>query len=214
MAVQKLITYNNLNTDKQIEVTKSSIKLNVFETLGNYLIHKDITRHNFFQKQGTSCTKTRSEVRGGGRKPWKQKGTGKARVGSIRSPLWRGGGVIFGPKPKFLKFKINKKERKLSLQTLLYNHRNNISIIPDNIFLNINKTKDLILILKFLKLPISEKILIVVNKKPKNLILSIRNLSNIDLILASNLNTLEILKAKQVIITSSALISLKETYCD
>ena len=90
---------------------------------------KDISRHQSNRRQWTVSTKTRSEVRGGGRKPWRQKGTGRARAGSNTSPLWKGGGVIFGPKPKQINFKLNQKERKLALQTLLYNKRNVISII-------------------------------------------------------------------------------------
>ena len=83
------------------------------------------------QKQGTTSTKTRSEVKGGGKKPWRQKGTGRARAGSNRSPLWKGGGIIFGPKPQQNILKLNKKERKLALQTLLYSKRNNILVIED-----------------------------------------------------------------------------------
>merc|ERR1712153_281954 len=94
----------------------------------NYLIHKDILRHQISKKQGTASTKTRSEVRGGGRKPWKQKGTGRARAGSNRSPLWKGGGVIFGPKPKTMQHKLNKKEFQLALRTLLYNKKNNLFV--------------------------------------------------------------------------------------
>merc|ERR1712231_47060 len=103
-------------------------------------IHKDILRHQMSQKQGTVSTKTRSEVRGGGRKPWQQKGTGRARAGSNSSPLWKGGGVIFGPKPKKTILKLNKKERKLALQTLLYNKRNNISVI-DNLETGVSSFK-------------------------------------------------------------------------
>merc|ERR1711997_1006869 len=108
---------------------KIGVKFNVLENSANYLIHGDILRHQISQKQGTVATKTRSEVRGGGRKPWQQKGSGRARAGSNRSPLWRGGGVIFGPKPRKTVLKLNKKERKLALQTLLYNKRNKILII-------------------------------------------------------------------------------------
>ena len=114
MTVQKIVKYNQ--QDGELE-----FKLNVLEDSGNYLIHRDILRHQLSQKQGTVATKTRSEVRGGGKKPWQQKGTGRARAGSSRSPLWRGGGVIFGPKPKTTSLKLNKKERKLAVQTLLYN---------------------------------------------------------------------------------------------
>ena len=131
MTVRKYIKYNSLDINGKILNKESQLELNVIEKGGNYLIHKDILRHQVQQKQITASTKNRSQVRGGGCKPWKQKGTGKARAGSNRSPLWRGGGVIFGPKPKVIKLKLNKKERKLALQTLLYNRRNNILIIDN-----------------------------------------------------------------------------------
>ena len=110
------------------------------EKAGNYLLHKDLLRHFDHQQQGTVSTKTRSEVRGGGRKPWRQKGTGRARAGSNRSPLWKGGGVIFGPKPKKTYLKLNKKERRLALQTVLYNKKNNIVLI-ENLRRNLTKLK-------------------------------------------------------------------------
>ena len=100
MAVQKIIEYNSLDSNGQISSDKYNFTLNILEESGNYLIHRDILRHQLSQKQGTVSTKTRSVVRGGGKKPWQQKGTGRARAGSNRSPLWRGGGVIFGPKPR------------------------------------------------------------------------------------------------------------------
>ena len=131
MAVQKIIEYNSLDANGQILPEKYNLTLTVLENSGNYLIHRDILRHQLSQKQGTVSTKTRSEVRGGGKKPWKQKGTGRARAGSSRSPLWKGGGVIFGPKPKTVNLKLNKKERALALQTLFYNKRNNISVVGD-----------------------------------------------------------------------------------
>ena len=107
MTVQKFVTYSTLSTDGQVSNTDQNLELKVLENTSNYLIHKDITRHRILGKQGTVSTKTRAEVRGGGRKPWRQKGTGRARAGSNRSPLWKGGGVIFGPKPKQVKFKLN-----------------------------------------------------------------------------------------------------------
>ena len=131
MTVQKFVKYNSLDINGQILKDEHKLEFNVLENSGNYLIHKDILRHQTSLRQGTVSTKTKSEVSGGGRKPWRQKGTGRARAGSNRSPLWRGGGVIFGPKPRQLSLKLNKKEKNLSLQTLLYNKRNNISIIDD-----------------------------------------------------------------------------------
>jgi large subunit ribosomal protein L4 len=119
MTVQKFITYAPLDINgKQLD-SKHELQLKVSENSGNYLLHKDLLRHFNSKNQGTVSTKTRSEVRGGGRKPWRQKGTGRARAGSNRSPLWRGGGVTFGPKPKTVSLKLNKKERRLALQLSL-----------------------------------------------------------------------------------------------
>ena len=129
MTVQKFIKYTPLNVKGNSINSPEELKLNVLEKSRNYLVHKDLLRHQNLQRQGSSSTKTRSEVRGGGRKPWKQKGTGRARAGSNRSPLWKGGGVIFGPKPKTVSLKLNKKERRLALQTLLYNKKKNFLII-------------------------------------------------------------------------------------
>jgi len=111
MTSQKFIKYTPLDINGKLSNSTQELTLKVLEESGNYLLHKDLLRHSTLKRQGTVSTKTRSEVRGGGRKPWKQKGTGRARAGSNRSPLWKGGGVIFGPKPKTVSFKLNKKER-------------------------------------------------------------------------------------------------------
>ena len=140
MTIQKFIRYTPLDINGKELSNSQELKLNVLENSGNYLLHKDLIRHSSSQTQGTTSTKTRSEVRGGGRKPWRQKGTGRARAGSNRSPLWKGGGVIFGPKPKKISLKLNKKERRLALQTLLYNKKNNILII-ENLENEINQPK-------------------------------------------------------------------------
>jgi large subunit ribosomal protein L4 len=215
MTIQKFITYTPLNVNgKQLD-SNCELKLNVLETSGNYLLHKDFLRHSSSQKQGTVSTKTRSEVRGGGRKPWKQKGTGRARAGSNRSPLWKGGGVIFGPKPKKVFLKLNKKERRLALQTLLYNKKNNILII-ENLENEITepKTKNFLKICKDCAIDLNQKILVIVSNKTIPLKLSTQNIQNVELISASNLNTLSLLKAKQIILTPLAINYIKEIYCE
>jgi len=215
MTVQKIIEYNSLDSNGQIASDKYNFKLNILEDSGNYLIHRDILRHQLSQKQGTVSTKTRSEVRGGGKKPWQQKGTGRARAGSSRSPLWRGGGIIFGPKPKTTRLKLNKKERNLALQTLFYNKRNNISVIGElESLINEPKTKVFCDICKNYNLDLNQKILLVVSKKTAPLKLSTQNLKNVELISASNLNTLSLLKAKQILLTPLAVNDIKEIYCE
>ena len=215
MTVQKFITYTPFDTNgNQLDVNHE-ITLNVSETAGNYLLHRDLLRHTSSQRQGTVSTKTRSEVRGGGRKPWQQKGTGRARAGSNRSPLWKGGGVIFGPKPKTSLLKLNKKERQLALRTLLYNKKNNILIIEDLETETIEpKTKSFLKICQNCSINLNQKILIIVSKKTTPLKLATRNLKNVELISASNLNTFSLLKAKQIILTPLAINDIKEIYCD
>ena len=215
MSAQKWIEYKSVSSNGQISDNKHYIRLNVSENSGNYLIHRDILRQQLSQKQGTVSTKTRSEVRGGGKKPWQQKGTGRARAGSNRSPLWRGGGVTFGPKPKTTSLKLNKKERNLALQTLFYNKRNNISVIGElESLINEPKTRVFCEICKNYNLDLNQKILLVVSKKTIPLKLSTKNLKNVELISASNLNTLSLLKAKQILLTPSAVNDIKEIYCD
>ena len=215
MTIQKFITYTPLDITGQVLDSSHELKLNVLENSANYLIHKDILRHHASQRQGTVSTKTRSEVRGGGRKPWRQKGTGRARAGSNRSPLWKGGGVIFGPKPKKTVLKLNKKERRLALQTLLYNKKNNILIIEnlENAIIQ-PKTKNFLKICQDCSINLDQKLLVVVSEKTLPLKLSTQNLKNVELILASNLNTLSLLKAKQILLTQSAINFIKEIYCD
>ena len=215
MTVQKFITYTPLDINgKQVD-SNHELKLNVLETSGNYLLHKDLLRHFSSKKQGTVSTKTRSEVRGGGAKPWRQKGTGRARAGSNRSPLWKGGGVIFGPKPKKVILKLNKKERRLALQTLLYNKKNNIVMIQ-NLESEITepKTKTFLKICQDCMINVNQKILVITSKKTTPLKLATQNLKNVELISASNKNTLSLLKAQQIILTPLAINDIKEIYCD
>merc|ERR1712238_482610 len=193
---------NSLDLNGQVLNDEHKLELTVLENSGNYLIHKDILRHQISKKQGTASTKTRSEVRGGGRKPWKQKGTGRARAGSNRSPLWKGGGVIFGPKPKTNTIKLNKKER------------NNVLIINGlEEFVDTPKSKILDNILKKCSVQLDDKVLLIVSKKTIPIKLSVRNMKNVELISASNLNTLSLLKAKQILLTPLAINDIKETFC-
>ena len=215
MTSQKFITYTPLDINGKQLSNNHELKLTVLENSGNYLLHKDIVRHSSSLTQGTTSTKTRSEVRGGGRKPWRQKGTGRARAGSSRSPLWKGGGVIFGPKPKKVSLKLNKKERRLALQTLLYNKKNNIVLIEDlENGISEPKTKNFLKICQDCQVNLNQKVLVIVSKKTVPLKLSTQNLKNVELILASNINTLSFLKAKQIVLTPLAINDIKEIYCD
>ena len=215
MTVQKFIKYTPLDITGKSLGSIQELTLDVLEESGNYLLHKDLLRHSSLKRQGTVSTKTRSEVRGGGRKPWQQKGTGRARAGSNRSPLWKGGGVIFGPKPKTVSFKLNKKERRLALQTLLYNKKNNIVIIEnlEDAFTEI-KTKQFLTTCENCQVDLNQKILIVVSQKTAPLKAATQNLKNVELILASNLNTFSLLNAKQIILTPLSINEIKETYCE
>ena len=215
MSVKKIIEYNLIDLTGDSLDSTSELSLNVIENSGNYLLHKDILRHHINKKQGTTSTKTRSEVRGGGKKPWKQKGTGRARAGSNRSPLWKGGGVIFGPQPKVKTYKLNKKERQLSLQTLLYNKKDNILLLEnlENNF-KVPKTKNFCKICHSCGIDLNQKILLIVSKKSTALKLSIQNLKNVELICAEHLNTLSLIKAKQIILTPLALSNIKEIFCE
>ena len=210
-----------MTVQKSIEFNEDVLKLNVLEDSGNYLIHRDILRQQISQKQGTVSTKTRSEVRGGGKKPWQQKGTGRARAGSSRSPLWRGGGVIFGPKPKMTVLKLNKKERKLAVQTLLYNKRKNILVsakleeLGKELQSTDNKTKKFSSFCKKeLNINLTKTKLLVVSESSKTFWLATRNLKNVEVISSANLNTLSLLKAKQILLTTLAINDIKEIYCD
>jgi large subunit ribosomal protein L4 len=196
---------------KEIELADSVFGIKVSEGAIYHAIRNELAN----LRQGNACTKTRKEVHGSNQKPWRQKGTGRARAGSNRSPLWKGGGVIFGPKPRITKIKLNQKERKLALQTLLYNKRTNISVI-DNLekVIKIPKTRLFSNICKNCGLSINKKLLIIVSEKTKELKLATQNLKNVELILASNLNTFSLLKAEQILLTPAAISDIKEIYCD
>nr|QCI08414.1 ribosomal protein L4 [Ptilothamnion sphaericum] len=179
-----------------------------------YLIHRVLRWQLYQHRQGNANTKTRDEIRGGGKKPWKQKGTGRARAGSSRSPIWRGGGVTFGPRSKTYISKINKKEKKLAIQNIIYNKFANTFTI-NNEFENLERpnTKQIIKHLNNLNISIDNKknkILFIVEKKYTNLYLSLRNIPNIEIIQANQLNILALLKADILIITFNGLKIIKQ----
>jgi large subunit ribosomal protein L4 len=171
------------------------------------LIHRVYLTQLKNARQYTASTKTKSEVRGGGRKPWKQKGTGNARAGSSRSPLWVGGGVTFGPKPRIVYKKINKKERRLAILSALYLKKKDFLFINENLFSNenITKTKQFVKKLQELNLTESSKTLIILSTPNRQLWLATRNLKNIDLTVATFLNIKKILKTNHNVLSNSTL---------
>lgn len=178
------------------------------------LIHRVYLTSIKNSRKYLASTKTRSEIRGGGRKPWKQKGTGNARAGSIRSPLWAGGGVIFGPKPRTVSKKINKKERRLAILSALYLKKNRIIKIENNFFDDFMeiKTKKIINLLTKLKLKAENKILFVLPVSNKNFWLSTRNLKNIEITTANCLNLLQLLRADFIISPNLSLEIINSIY--
>jgi|TARA_B110000503_G_scaffold127304_1_gene196851 large subunit ribosomal protein L4 len=208
--VIKTFEYTLLDESGATSGEKKSFSLDVAEK-AVYVVHRAVKTATKNRSQLTSSTKTRAEVSGGGRKPYKQKGTGRARAGSTRSPLWKGGGVTFGPKPRAVYKKINKKEKQLALRTLIYNRQENMSIFKE-IELEGPKTKDFInkLVLKNSE----EKTLVISSKPNQNLKLSLRNLKNFNYILANHLNVTDLTKSTQIIMDESALKIIEETYCD
>nr|YP_009397274.1 ribosomal protein L4 [Thuretia quercifolia]ARW66460.1 ribosomal protein L4 [Thuretia quercifolia] len=216
--MQKKIIYS-IKSHKNINesISKKEIYLSINEKYDKqmYILHKAIKKQLNEKRQGNAHSKTRSEVRGGGKKPWKQKGTGRARAGSTRSPLWKGGGVIFGPRNKTYETKINKKEKLLAIQTLIYNKLKQ-TVIIDNFLNNLNKpsTKNVVNELKKIGIDTNKNshTLIIVDKKNNELYLSIRNLTKIELITVNNINLLSLIKANKILITLSALNIMSKIY--
>lgn len=178
------------------------------------LIHRVYLTQLKNARQYTASTKTKSEVRGGGRKPWKQKGTGNARAGSSRSPLWVGGGVTFGPKPRIVYKKINKKERRLAILSALYLKKKDFLFIQEDSFLkeNIIKTKQFVKKLQELNLTESSKALIILSNPNRQLWLATRNLRNIDITVATCLNIKQLLKTNHIVLSNSTLELINSTY--
>lgn len=213
---------NNIKTleydviDENQEITKTEIKVRVGKDNETqmYLIHKALKQQLTNKRIRNANTKTKSEVRGGGRKPWKQKGTGRARAGSNRSPLWRSGGVIFGPKTKTYCSKINKKEKRLAINTIISNKLGQTLIIKE-ILKNIkqpNTKKALSEIEKLgIKITKQDNLLIIVDKKNNVLNLSYRNIKRVEIIEVKSINVLSLLKADKILITNDAIRKLQNS---
>ncbi len=179
------------------------------------LLHRAVLRQQAHSRQGTASSLTRSEVRGGGRKPYKQKGTGRARQGSIRTPLRPGGGVIFGPKPRKYNLEMNRKERRLALRTALMSRISDVTIIKDfGSKLEVPKTSEIVSLLKRVGIDSDGKVLIILNNPSEIIKRSIRNLEKIKLISADQLNVFDLLNANSLVIGEDALSTIKEVYGD
>ena len=178
--------------------------------VNTHIMHMAVVSQLANKRQGTQSTKTRAEVRGGGRKPWRQKGTGHARQGSTRSPQWVGGGVVFAPKPRDYSFKMNKKEKALAIKSALTSRVvENKFFVIDNLTLDEAKTKKMVALLDGLKL---DKALVVLDKKDENVILSTRNLPNATTVTSNALNVFDILKYDKMVIAKDAVAQIEEVY--
>ena len=199
-----------INT-KGEKIKDIKLKDNVFiKEPNDAVLHNAIVLAQASLRQGTHNTKTRSEVSGGGRKPWRQKGTGNARQGSIRATQWRGGGIVFGPTPRDYSKKQNKKERRLALKSALsYKVIDKELIIVDDIKFETSKTKEIMNFLKTLNI-VNEKVLIVLTELDENICLSSRNMGNVKVIRTDEVNTLDVVTADKMVITASALNKLQE----
>ena len=178
--------------------------------INEHLVHLAVVRQLANNRQGTQKAKTRSEVSGGGRKPWRQKGTGHARQGSIRAPQWTGGGVVFAPVPRDYEVKMNKKERRAALKSALTSKvQDNKLVVVDSLALAEAKTKEMQKVLTNLK---AEKALIVTAGDDQNVVLSARNLASIDTTLTSQINVYDIMKAGTIVLTKDSAAKIEEVY--
>ena len=178
--------------------------------INEHLVHLAVVRQLANKRQGTQKAKTRSEVRGGGRKPWRQKGTGHARQGSIRAPQWTGGGVVFAPTPRDYSVKMNKKEKQLAMKSVLTSKVNESKfIVLDELKLAEIKTKQIKAVLDNLKV---EKALIVTKEKDDVVVKSANNLPKVATTALNNINVYDILKYDTVVVTSEAVAAIEEVY--
>ncbi|HIV93290.1 MAG TPA: 50S ribosomal protein L4 [Candidatus Eisenbergiella stercoravium] len=178
--------------------------------VNEHLVHMAVVQQLANNRQGTQKAKTRSEVSGGGRKPWRQKGTGHARQGSTRAPQWTGGGVVFAPVPRDYSFKLNKKEKRAALKSALTSRvQANKLIVVDELKFDGIKTKSFKQVMDNLKV---EKGLVVINENDANVVLSARNLPTINTTLTSTLNVYDVMKAGTVVLTKDAVKTIEEVY--
>ena len=201
------LSINNLKGEKVSDITLNS---EVFGIEVNELAMKNMVRLQLNDsRQGTAKVKTRSEVSGGGRKPWKQKGTGRARQGSIRAAQWRKGGIVFGPTPRDYSFKINRKERVLALKSALVNKLNEKKLmVIDNLKLDNFKTKTGVELLNNLKL--DGKVLFVASEEAENLYMATRNLNNVLVLFPDEINVYDILNADYVVFDEASIKMVEE----
>ena len=193
------------------EVEKLELNDSVFAApVNEHLVHMAVVLQLANKRQGTQKAKTRSEVRGGGRKPWRQKGTGHARQGSIRAPQWTGGGVVFAPVPRDYEVKMNKKERRAALKSALTSKvQDNKFVVVDSLAIAEAKTKEMQKVLTNLK---AEKALIVTAEEDKNVILSARNIENVQTVAANGINVYDVMSHGTVVVTKDAVASIEEVY--
>ena len=178
--------------------------------VNEHLVHMAVIQHLANKRQGTQKAKTRSEVSGGGRKPWRQKGTGHARQGSTRAPQWTGGGVVFAPVPRDYSFKLNKKEKRAALKSALTSRvADNKFIVLDELKLDAIKTKDFVKVMNNLNV---KKALVVMNDSDINVVKSAANVQGIKTTLAATLNTYDVMKYDTVVATKAAIESIEEVY--
>lgn len=193
------------------EVDKIELNDSIFGVeINEHLVHMAVLQQLANKRQGTQKAKTRSEVRGGGRKPWRQKGTGHARQGSTRSPQWTGGGVVFAPTPRDYSFKLNKKEKRAALKSALTSRVvENKFVVVDELKLDETKTKKFVEVLKNLNV---EKALVVLNDMDEKVIASAANIPTVKTTQTNELNVFDVLKYDTVVVTKAAVATIEEVY--
>ena len=193
------------------EVDKMELSDAVFGVeINEHLVHLAVVQQNANNRQGTQKAKTRSAVSGGGKKPYRQKGTGHARQGSTRSPQFTGGGVVFAPVPRDYSFKMNKKEKRAALKSVLTSRvQENKLIVVDDLKFDAIKTKDMVKVLDNLK---ADNALVVLNENDKNVVLSGRNIDGVKMALTNTINVFDVLNHKTLVLTKDAAKTIEEVY--